>query len=52
MLHRQVFFSDVTAATLMTPVPQRIEAKLRDGLPEDTSNAAAAEKKKEDGKGG
>jgi tetratricopeptide (TPR) repeat protein len=30
----------------------KIEAKLRDGLPEDTSNAAAAEKKKEDGKGG
>ena len=30
----------------------KIEAKLRDGLPEDTSNAAAADKKKEDGKGG
>jgi tetratricopeptide (TPR) repeat protein len=30
----------------------KIEAKLRDGLSEDTSNAAAAEKKKEDGKGG
>jgi tetratricopeptide (TPR) repeat protein len=30
----------------------KIEAKLRDGLPEDASNAAAAEKKKEDGKGG
>lgn len=30
----------------------KIENKLRDGLPEDTSNAAAAEKKKEDGKGG
>ncbi|NGX99407.1 MAG: tetratricopeptide repeat protein [Candidatus Afipia apatlaquensis] len=30
----------------------KIEAKLRDGLPEDTSNAAAAEKKKEDGRGG
>lgn len=30
----------------------KIEAKLRDGLPEDTSNAAAADKKKEDGRGG
>ncbi|MBR3191693.1 tetratricopeptide repeat protein, partial [Bosea sp. (in: a-proteobacteria)] len=30
----------------------KIETKLRDGLPEDTSNAAAAEKKKEDGRGG
>ena len=30
----------------------KIEAKLRDGLPEDTSNAASADKKKEDGKGG
>jgi len=30
----------------------KIEAKLANGLPEDTSSAAAAEKKKEDGKGG
>ncbi|MDZ4366496.1 MAG: tetratricopeptide repeat protein [Afipia sp.] len=30
----------------------KIETKLRDGLPEDTSNAAAAEKKKDDGRGG
>ena len=30
----------------------KIEAKLRDGLPDDTSNAASADKKKEDGKGG
>ncbi len=30
----------------------KIEAKLSDGLPEDTSNAASADKKKEDGKGG
>jgi tetratricopeptide (TPR) repeat protein len=30
----------------------KIEAKLENGLPDDTSNAAAAEKKKEDGKGG
>ncbi|MBN9580534.1 MAG: tetratricopeptide repeat protein [Afipia sp.] len=30
----------------------KIEAKIRDGLPEDTSNAAAADKKKDDGKGG
>ena len=30
----------------------KIEAKLRDGLSEDTSNAASADKKKEDGKGG
>ena len=30
----------------------KIESKLRDGLPDDTSNAASADKKKEDGKGG
>jgi len=30
----------------------KIEAKLREGLPDDTSNAASADKKKEDGKGG
>ena len=30
----------------------KIELKLRDGLSEDTSNAASADKKKEDGKGG
>jgi len=30
----------------------KIDAKLKDGLPDDTSNAAAAEKKKDDGKGG
>mgnify|MGYP001029739420 FL=1 len=39
----------------LKPEPEelpKIEAKLRDGLPDDTSNAAAAEKKKEDGKGG
>jgi len=30
----------------------KIDAKLRDGLPEDTSSAASADKKKEDGKGG
>ncbi len=30
----------------------KIEAKLRDGLSDDTSSAASAEKKKEDGKGG
>jgi Flp pilus assembly protein TadD len=30
----------------------KIEAKLRDGLPDDTSNAASADKKKDDGKGG
>ena len=42
-------------ALTLDPEPEeapKIEAKLRDGLPEDTSNAAAAEKKKEDGKGG
>lgn len=39
----------------LKPEPEelpKIEAKLRDGLPEDTSNAAAADKKKEDGRGG
>ena len=30
----------------------KIEAKIRNGLPEDTSSAASADKKKEDGKGG
>jgi tetratricopeptide (TPR) repeat protein len=30
----------------------KIEAKINNGLPEDTSNAASADKKKEDGKGG
>ncbi len=31
----------------------KIDAKLKDGLPDDTSNAAAsADKKKDDGKGG
>jgi tetratricopeptide (TPR) repeat protein len=30
----------------------KIEAKLENGLPEDTSSAASADKKKEDGKGG
>jgi tetratricopeptide (TPR) repeat protein len=30
----------------------KIEAKIANGLPEDTSSAAAADKKKEDGKGG
>ena len=39
----------------LKPEPEelpKIELKLRDGLPEDTSSAAAADKKKEDGKGG
>ncbi len=39
----------------LKPEPEelpKIEAKLQNGLPEDTSSAAAAEKKKEDGKGG
>jgi tetratricopeptide (TPR) repeat protein len=30
----------------------KIEAKIENGLPEDTSSAASAEKKKEDGRGG
>ncbi len=30
----------------------KIEAKIENGLPDDTSSAASAEKKKEDGKGG
>ncbi len=30
----------------------KIEAKIENGLPEDTSSAASADKKKEDGKGG
>jgi len=30
----------------------KIEAKINNGLPEDTSSAASADKKKEDGKGG
>jgi Flp pilus assembly protein TadD len=30
----------------------KIEAKIANGLPEDTSSAASADKKKEDGKGG
>ena len=31
---------------------REIEAKIANGLPEDTSSAASADKKKEDGKGG
>ena len=30
----------------------KIEAKIANGLPDDTSSAASADKKKEDGKGG
>jgi tetratricopeptide (TPR) repeat protein len=39
----------------LKPEPEelpKIEAKLEHGLPEDTSSAASADKKKEDGKGG
>ncbi len=39
----------------LKPEPEelpKIEAKIDNGLPEDTSSAASAEKKKEDGKGG
>ena len=39
----------------LKPEPEelpKIEAKIEKGLPEDTSNAAAADKKKEDDKGG
>ncbi len=39
----------------LKPEPEelpKIEAKLENGLPEDTSSAASADKKKEDGKGG
>lgn len=39
----------------LKPEPEelpKIEAKIENGLPEDTSNAAAVDKKKEDGKGG
>jgi tetratricopeptide (TPR) repeat protein len=39
----------------LKPEPEelpKIEAKLANGLPEDTSSAASADKKKEDGKGG
>jgi tetratricopeptide (TPR) repeat protein len=39
----------------LKPEPEelpKIEAKIANGLPEDTSSAAAADKKKEDGKGG
>ncbi|HZE55298.1 MAG TPA: tetratricopeptide repeat protein [Bradyrhizobium sp.] len=39
----------------LKPEPEdlpKIEAKIQNGLPEDTSSAASADKKKEDGKGG
>jgi tetratricopeptide (TPR) repeat protein len=39
----------------LKPEPEelpKIEAKIENGLPEDTSSAASADKKKEDGKGG
>jgi tetratricopeptide (TPR) repeat protein len=39
----------------LKPEPEdlpKIEAKIANGLPDDTSSAAAADKKKEDGKGG
>ena len=39
----------------LKPEPEelpKIEAKIENGLPEDTSSSAAADKKKEDGKGG
>jgi tetratricopeptide (TPR) repeat protein len=39
----------------LKPEPEelpKIEAKLENGLPDDTSSAASADKKKEDGKGG
>jgi tetratricopeptide (TPR) repeat protein len=39
----------------LKPEPEelpKIEAKIENGLPDDTSSAASAEKKKEDGKGG
>lgn len=39
----------------LKPEPEelpKIEAKIANGLPDDTSNAASADKKKEDGKGG
>jgi tetratricopeptide (TPR) repeat protein len=39
----------------LKPEPEelpKIEAKIANGLPEDTSSAASADKKKEDGKGG
>jgi tetratricopeptide (TPR) repeat protein len=39
----------------LKPEPEelpKIEAKIQNGLPDDTSSAASAEKKKEDGKGG
>jgi len=39
----------------LKPEPEelpKIEAKIDSGLPEDTSAAASAEKKKDDGKGG
>ncbi len=39
----------------LKPEPEevpKIEAKIENGLPEDTSSAASAEKKKEEGKGG
>ena len=39
----------------LKPEPEelpKIEAKLQNGLPDDTSSAASADKKKEDGKGG
>jgi hypothetical protein len=39
----------------LKPEPEdlpKIEAKIEKGLPDDTSSAASADKKKEDGKGG
>ena len=39
----------------LKPEPEelpKIEAKIENGLPDDTSSAASADKKKEDGKGG
>ena len=39
----------------LKPEPEelpKIEAKIENGLPEDTSSAASADKKKEDGRGG
>src|ERR1700690_3285474 len=44
-----------THARDLKPEPEdlpKIEAKIANGLPEDTSSAASADKKKEDGKGG
>src|SRR5260370_586566 len=47
--------ADMRQALDMQPEPEelpKIEAKIENGLPEDTSSAASADKKKEDGKGG